>query len=57
LLLASPAAAGIGDVVHLFDPVAYVASLLIIVAACLGAASIPATRAARLDPSRTLRQE
>jgi MacB-like periplasmic core domain/FtsX-like permease family len=57
LLVATPAAAGIGDVVHLFDPVAYAASLLIIVAACLGAASIPATRAARLDPSRTLRQE
>jgi ABC-type antimicrobial peptide transport system permease subunit len=57
VLLATPAAAGIGDVVHLLDPVAYAASLLIIIAACLGAASIPATRAARLDPSRTLRQE
>jgi predicted permease len=57
LLRASPLAEGIGEVVHVFDPVAYAASLLIIIAACLGAASIPATRAARLDPSRTLRQE
>ena len=39
------------------DPVAYVASLLVIVAACLLAAWIPAARAARLDPMRTLRQE
>jgi ABC-type antimicrobial peptide transport system permease subunit len=57
LLLASPLAEGIGEAVHVFDPVAYAASLLIIVAACLAAASIPATRAAHLDPSRTLRQE
>jgi predicted permease len=57
LLLASPAAAGVGELVHVFDPGAYAASLLIIIAACLAAASIPATRAARLDPSRTLRQE
>ena len=57
LLLATPAAAGIGDVVHALDPVAYAVSLLIIIAACLVAASIPATRAARLDPMRTLRQE
>jgi FtsX-like permease family len=57
LLLATPAAAGIGSVVHALDPVAYTVSLLIIIAACLVAASIPATRAARLDPMRTLRQE
>jgi len=57
LLRASPLAEGIGEVVHVFDPVAYAASLLLIVAACLAAASIPAARAARLDPSRTLRQE
>jgi ABC-type antimicrobial peptide transport system permease subunit len=32
-------------------------SLLIIIAACLVAAAVPATRAARLDPTRALRQE
>ena len=57
LLLATPAAATIGEIVHVLDPVAYAVSLLIIIAACLVAASIPATRAARLDPTRALRQE
>ena len=57
LLLATPAATTIGEIVHVLDPVAYAVSLLIIVAACLAAASIPATRAARLDPTRALRQE
>jgi ABC-type antimicrobial peptide transport system permease subunit len=57
LLLATPAAATIGEIVYVFDPVAYAVSLLIIIAACLLAASIPATRAARLDPTRALRQE
>ena len=57
LLLATPAAATIGEIVHVLDPVAYAVSLLLIIAACLAAASIPATRAARLDPTRALRQE
>src|SRR5262249_4897430 len=64
LLLASPAAAGmggsgvnVGAMVHVLDPVAYAASLFIIIAACLAAAAIPAARAARLDPTQTLRQE
>jgi predicted permease len=57
LLLATPAAATIGEIVHVLDPVAYVVSLLIIVAACLMAAAIPASRAARLDPTQTLRQD
>ena len=57
LLLATPAAAGIGEIVHVADPVAYAVSLSIIITACLAAASIPATRAARLDPMQTLRQE
>jgi hypothetical protein len=57
LLLATPAAATIGEIVHVLDPAAYAVSLLIIIAACLVAASIPATRAARLDPTRALRQE
>jgi ABC-type antimicrobial peptide transport system permease subunit len=37
--------------------VAYVVSLLAIVAACVCAVSIPAFRAARIDPIATLRQE
>jgi predicted permease len=57
LLLATPAAATIGEIVHVLDPVAYAVSLLIIIVACLVAASIPATRAARLDPTQALRQE
>jgi ABC-type antimicrobial peptide transport system permease subunit len=57
MLLATPAAATIGKIVHVLDPVAYAASLLIIIAACLAAASIPAVRAARLNPTRALRVE
>jgi ABC-type lipoprotein release transport system permease subunit len=47
----------ISEIVHVTDPVAYAASLIIIVAACLLAAWIPAARAAKVDPMRTLRQE
>jgi ABC-type antimicrobial peptide transport system permease subunit len=57
VLLSLPTAGLIGDVIHVLDPIAYVSSLVLIVAACLLAAWIPATRAARLDPMRTLRQE
>jgi ABC-type antimicrobial peptide transport system permease subunit len=57
VLLATSGAATIGQIVQVLDPVAYGTSLLIIMAACLVAASIPATRAARLDPTLTLRQE
>ena len=57
LLLATPAAAPIGTIVHVLDPIAYAVSLMIITVACFSAASIPATRAARLDPAGTLRQE
>jgi predicted permease len=57
LLLATPAAATIGEIVHVLDPAAYAVSLLIIIAACLVAAAVPATRAARLDPTLALRQE
>ena len=56
-LLATPAAELIGSVVHLFDPVAYAASLVCIVTACAGAALIPALRAARIDPVRALKQD
>jgi ABC-type antimicrobial peptide transport system permease subunit len=47
----------IANIVHVTDPVAYLSSLLVIVAACLFAAWIPASRAAKVDPMKTLRQE
>jgi ABC-type lipoprotein release transport system permease subunit len=57
VLMATPMAAEIGNVVHVFDPVAYVASLLVIVTSCVVAASVPALRAARIDPIATLRKD
>jgi hypothetical protein len=56
-LIATPAVALITKIVHVTDPVAYAASLIVIITACLAAAWIPATRAARVDPMQTLRQE
>src|SRR5262245_10276029 len=56
-LLATPAAEQIGAMVRLFDPVAYGASLLCIVAACAGAALLPALRAGHVNPLAALRQE
>jgi putative ABC transport system permease protein len=56
-LLATPAAEQIGSTVRIFDPVAYTASLLCIVAACVGAALIPALRAGRVNPLAALRQD
>jgi len=57
LLLSADGAATVGRLVHVLDPVAYAAGLLVILAACIAAASIPATRAARVDPMQTLRTE
>lgn len=57
VLMATPAASEIGNLVHVFDPVAYAASVLVIVMACVLAASVPAFRAARLDPITTLRMD
>ena len=57
VLIATPAGAIISEIVHVTDPVAYGASLLVVVTACVLAAWIPATRAARVDPMQTLRQE
>jgi ABC-type antimicrobial peptide transport system permease subunit len=57
VLIATPFGAFISEIVHVTDPVAYAASMIVIIAACLLAAWIPATRAARVDPMQTLRQE
>lgn len=57
VLLATPAAAQIGSTVHMFDPLAYAAGVLWIVAACASAALIPSLRAARIDPVGALRQD
>jgi predicted permease len=57
VLLAIPDGAMIAAVVRVTDPIAYTASLLVIVVACLLAAWIPAMNAARLDPMQTLRQD
>jgi len=57
ILIAMPAGDTIAGIVRVTDPVAYAASLLAIVTACLLAAWIPARRASHLDPMRTLRQE
>ena len=43
--------------VDVFDPVAYAASLLVIVTSCALAVSVPALRAARIDPIATLRKD
>jgi hypothetical protein len=56
-LLATPAAEQIGSTVRLFDPLAYGASLLAIIAACAGAALLPALRAGRVNPLAALRQD
>jgi len=57
LVLATELGAMIATIGHVTDPVAYLASLLVIVVACLCATSIPASRAAQVDPMNTLRQE
>ncbi len=57
VVIASPVGAYITQIVHVTDPMAYASSVLVIVAACLLAAWIPAARAARVDPMRTLRQD
>jgi predicted permease len=57
VLMATPMASEIGNLVQVFDPVAYAASLLVIVTSCVLAASVPALRAARIDPVATLRKD
>jgi ABC-type antimicrobial peptide transport system permease subunit len=57
VLMTTPLASEIGDIVRVFDPVAYAASLLVIVTSCALAVSVPALRAARIDPMATLRKD
>jgi hypothetical protein len=57
VLSSTPAASDIGDTVRVFDPLADAASLLVIVTACVLAASVPAFRATRVDPIVTLRAD
>ena len=57
VLMATPAASEVAGWVHVFDPVAYAGGLLVIVTSCALAVSIPALRAARIDPIATLRQD
>jgi ABC-type antimicrobial peptide transport system permease subunit len=56
-LMSTKAASQIGGMVRVYDPVAYAVSLFCVVTACTIAASLPALRAARIDPALTLRQE
>jgi predicted permease len=47
----------LGPIVDLFDPLAYVGSVVTVASACALAALSPARRASRVDPIATLRQE
>ena len=57
VLMTTPVASEIGDSIDVLDPGAYAASLLVIVTSCLLAVSLPALRAARIDPIATLRKD
>jgi predicted permease len=57
VLMSLPGAVAIGNTMRVFDPLAYAASLLVIVTACVLAAWVPVFRAARVDPITTLRND
>lgn len=57
IVLVSTLGSEIGNTVRVFDPLAYAASLLIIVIGCVLGASMPVLRAARVDPIAALRSE
>jgi predicted permease len=57
VLISTPIALAIGDTIRVLDPLAYAASVLVIITACVLAASVPALRAARVDPIVTLRTD
>ncbi len=56
-LMSGAWAGGSQAFVRVLDPAAYIGSVFVIITACALAASVPARRAARIDPSATLRQE
>jgi ABC-type lipoprotein release transport system permease subunit len=57
VLMSTSAASEIVGDVDVLDPVAYGASALVIVTSCVLAVSVPALRAARIDPIATLRKD
>lgn len=57
IVLVSTLGSEIANTVRVFDPMAYAASLLVIVIGCVLGASVPALRAARVDPIAALRNE
>jgi predicted permease len=57
VLISTPAASQIGNAVRVLDPLAYAVSLLVIVTACVLAASVPALRAAHVNPIAALRDD
>jgi ABC-type antimicrobial peptide transport system permease subunit len=57
VLMTLPDAAEIAGWVRVFDPVPYAASLIVIVTSCALAVSVPALRAARIDPVASLRKD
>jgi predicted permease len=56
VLMATPVASEIGSL-DILDPVAYATGVLVIVTSCVLAVSVPALRAARIDPIATLRKD
>lgn len=56
-LMSTRAAAQIGEMADVFDPAAYAGSMLAILTACMLAASIPVSRAARIDPLVILKED
>ena len=50
-LLSTPAASGLAEAIRVLDPLAYAGAAVVIVVACLVAASIPAARAALVSAS------
>jgi predicted permease len=56
VLISTPIASEMGNL-KVLDPVAYAASLLVIVTSCALAVSVPALRAARVDPIAILRRD